>query len=94
MKHVPIVQFRKPSPDDPAKMRGLVLVASRDIQDGEEVFLDYKLQLGAGSGEPPEWYVPVPKVGTGPGEEPAAAGSKRAAERQATLDLSDTDNRF
>ena len=54
-QHLPVVNFRPPAEGEPSK-RTVVLISVRDIAEGEELLLDYKLQADGSQGS---WYVPV-----------------------------------
>ncbi|TFJ87181.1 hypothetical protein NSK_001513 [Nannochloropsis salina CCMP1776] len=47
------------SPDQSALIQSVVLVATTDLEDGEELFLNYRLNPKHGSESLPPWYVPV-----------------------------------
>ena len=53
--HVPVVNFRPPADGAPCKQTA-VLIASRDLHDGEELLLNYKLRP---EGPLAPWYTPV-----------------------------------
>eukprot|EP00325_Prymnesiales_sp_UTEX-LB-985_P020180 CAMPEP_0174750136 /NCGR_PEP_ID=MMETSP1094-20130205/97103_1 /TAXON_ID=156173 /ORGANISM="Chrysochromulina brevifilum, Strain UTEX LB 985" /LENGTH=226 /DNA_ID=CAMNT_0015955443 /DNA_START=54 /DNA_END=734 /DNA_ORIENTATION=- len=53
--YLPVVNFRPPAAGEPCKSTA-VLVASRDLSDGEELFLNYKLRP---EGPLASWYSPV-----------------------------------
>ena len=54
--HLCVAPFRPPADGDPLKQTA-VFVATRDLVDGEELWLDYKLSL---DGPVEDWYSPVP----------------------------------
>jgi len=59
-KYIPNLYARKPTllgtPDRSACMRSVVLVASKTIRPGEELFMDYRLNPDV---DEPSWYVQV-----------------------------------
>lgn len=71
-QYLPVVNFRPPADGDPCK-RTVVLISMRDIEEDEELFLDYKLRA---DGPRESWYAPVVYPGEARANisrEPAAA---------------------
>ncbi|KAL6077892.1 SET domain-containing protein 9 [Balamuthia mandrillaris] len=66
--HLPCLPFRQVRDERNGKrvLKGMVLVATRDIEEGEELLLDY--HLNPKSESLPQWYHPVMPVAT-PNEE-------------------------